>query len=321
MSFVEKLYKFFPTPKYLKKPTAGLSISDNHIRLVALNEDSKGLHIICHKEVSIPDGVIVSGEIQNKEDLISLLEKVRKETGFSAVRASMPEEKVYLFETEIPKVLQSEIKSTIEFKIEESVPLKAPETIFDYVILEEKIDSLKLVVSALPKNTIESYEEVIISAGFSLFNMSIESQTTADAVIKDTDKDLYMIVHFSSDKIGVYVVKDNIVRFTSTISILKNQDGFYNKAAFEVLKVINYWSDSISKDKNLHFNKIIVCGSDFDNSCLDIISQTTGVKASLANVWSNVFDLKDSVPEIGFEDSLRYASAIGLAIPKKFICI
>lgn len=321
MSLIEKLYNFFPTPKYLKKHTAGLSISDNHIRLVALSEDKKGLHLSCYKEVSIPNGVIVSGEIQNKEELISLLEKVKKETGFYSVMASMPEEKVYLFETEIPKVLQSEIKSTIEFKIEESVPLKAPETIFDYVILEQKEDSLKLVVSALPKSTVESYEEVIISAGFSLFGMNIESQTMARSIIKDDDNGLYLIVHFSSDKIGVYVVKDRVVRFTSTINIAKDQNSFYAKAAFEVLKVINYWSDSINKDKSLHFQKIIVCGSDFDHSCLDVISQTTNIKASLANVWVNVFDLKNEVPEIGFDDSLRYASAIGLAIPQREIFI
>lgn len=320
MSLIEKLNKFFPTPKYLKRNTAGLSISDNHVRLVALSEDKKGLHLVCHKEVPIPEDVIVSGEIQNKEELISILQKVRTETGFSNVMASMPEEKVYLFETEIPKVLQSEIKSTIEFKIEESVPLKAPETIFDYVILEQKEDSLHLVVSALPKSTIESYEEVIISAGFSLFGMNIESQTMARSMIKDGDNSLYLIVHFSSDKIGVYVVKDRIVRFTSTINIPKDSN-FYNKAAFEVLKVINYWSESINKDKSLHFEKILVCGSDFDHSCVDTISQSTGIKATLANVWVNIFNLKNEVPDMGFDDSLRYASSIGLAMPQEEIYI
>lgn len=319
MQFIEKLYNFFPTPKYLKKHTAGLSISDNHVRLIAFSETKKGLSLVSHKEVSIPNGVIISGEIQNKDELVSVLEKVRKDTGFSSVMASMPEEKVYLFETDIPKVLQSEIKSTIEFKIEENVPLKAPETIFDYVIIEEKEDSLKLVVSALPKSTVESYEEVIISAGFSLYGMNIESQTMVRSIIKEGDDNLYLVVHFSSDKIGVYVVKNRIVHFTSTINILRDPVNFYNKAAFEVLKVMNYWSESIKKDKNLTFQKIIVCGSDFEHSCLDIISQTTGIKASLANVWVNAFDLKMYVPDIGFEDSLRYASAIGLALPQKEI--
>ncbi len=319
MSFISKLHNFFPTPKYLKKHTAGLSISDNHIRLVAIEETPNGLKLNCYKEEEIPTGSIISGEIQNKENLISILEKIRKETGFSDVRASMPEEKVYLFETEIPKVLQSEIKSTIEFKIEENVPLKAPDTIFDYVILEEKEDSLRLVISALPKSTVESYEEVIVSAGYCLFAMGIESQSMVNAIVKEDDNSLYLIVHFSLDKIGVYVVKNRLVHFTSTINVLMDIDNSYTKTSLEVLKIANYFNENLNKDSKDQFKKIIVCGSDFDESCLSVLSQTTGIKAELANVWINAFNLKDYIPDISFKDSLRFASAVGAALPYKNI--
>jgi Tfp pilus assembly PilM family ATPase len=46
----------------------------------------------------------------------------------------LPEEKAYLFTTSIPKVAQKDIRSAIEFKMEENVPIPASDLVFDFLV-------------------------------------------------------------------------------------------------------------------------------------------------------------------------------------------
>ena len=41
------------------------------------------------------------------------------------------------------------------------------------------------------------------------------------------------------------------------------------------------------------------------------------VKIEMANVWKNIFSFDDHIPEISKEESLAYAAAIGLALPRR----
>jgi type IV pilus assembly protein PilM len=93
----------------------------------------------------------------------------------------------------------------------------------------------------------------------------------------------------------------------STISILRD----------EVNRHFTYWQthDDDYGKKRPTINKIYLCGGDSNlPGFAGYLATGLPVPVELANVLVNVNSLDKYVPEISFGDSLRYATAIGLAL-------
>ena len=116
-------------PSYLEMSAAGLDISDQAIRFMEFAKSKDGLIPTLFGEEKLPQGVIVSGEINKKDELIKILSSIKRKYRLNFVKVSLPEEKAYFFKTEIPKVENSEIRQTIEFRLEENVPVRADEAL------------------------------------------------------------------------------------------------------------------------------------------------------------------------------------------------
>lgn len=310
-------FKFFPVPSYMSADIAGLSISDNHIRLVSIKENKDGFYLDKYYEVTLEKGIVVSGDICRKDELILILESLRTRSGVSDVRVSIQEEKAYLFDLELPLVKRDEIKNTIEFKIEENVPLKSVDIVFDYLVTSKDDKSINTVVYAVPRATIEAYEEVLISSGFSPIAIEIESSAISRAVVSDNRS--YLIAHFSKEKVGVCIVKNKAVHFTSTFPILSADDFSIPK---EIKKVTHYFNDNYAKDKEKEsLSEIIICGEIPDDNLSDQVFSEVGTATSVANPWVNIFDLDKYIPDMKKQESVRYVSSIGLAIPQDNITL
>jgi Tfp pilus assembly PilM family ATPase len=317
-----KIFNAFPPPKFLDIPYAGISISDTTVRCIKFTKKDKILHIEKYSEKTVPVGVISSGEINDKDVLIKILQDLKKDLNLDHVKISLPEEKAYLFTAKIPKVKKDEVLSAIESKIEENVPVSPAELLFDYKVLDHhKKDQLDVVVSALPIDVIDTYVEVATGAGLSLLSLEIESQAIARSLLKPDNLDTVLIVNFGQEKVGLYVVSERIVHFTSTIitrgESLNNPD-FLSQ---EIKKLYVYWhtlKENVDKAER-KISQIIVCGENVDDSVVPYISAHNGAKVTLGDVWANVFNINTHVPEITFIDSLRYPAAIGLALPSSIL--
>jgi len=91
----------------------------------------------------------------------------------------------------------------------------------------------------------------------------------------------------------------------------------------ETQRVIVYWQSFQDKMKSSGdtsipmIKKIILSGHDALLPGLkEYLATSLNVEVEVANVWQNVLNLKDIVPDIKFNDSLDFATAIGLALPK-----
>ena len=215
--------KFFPVPKFLTMPATGIDISDNSIHFIKLKDRKDGKILDKFGSAVIPDGIVSKGEIQDVEALTDILRKLKKDHDIDFVRASLPEEKAYLFQTQIPdNVLDKDIRNILEFKLEEYVPLSPSNAVFDYEILPKHTSSQKhldVSVAVYPKQTIERYTSVFRNAGMTLLSLEIEGQAIARSVLKKGDTGTYMVVDFGKAKTGLSVVSDNILSFTSTLEL------------------------------------------------------------------------------------------------------
>lgn len=347
--------KFFPTPAFLGMPSFGLDISDESIKFVFMSNTKDGIRLKQYGERKMPAGIIESGKITDSKRLVEVLTALRKEEGVRAVRVSLPEEQVYLFKMRLEKEGLVSIREGIELSLEEHIPMPAIDTIFDYDIISDEPRSLLLQVAAIPKNIIEEYLAVFQASSISVISLELEAQAISRAVVKEGDRDSYMLVDFGEQRTGIFIVSKGIVMFTSTLDlggamlngmIAKNfkvseeeaermkkefglQRNVENKEIFavllnsvsilrdEIVKHFLYWHTHQDEDGKVNdpIKKIILCGGDSNLIGLpDYLSVSLKTKVELANVWMNIVNTKEEVPEISMRNALSYASAIGLAL-------
>lgn len=221
MSFINKFSSILTPPRYLEMSPAGLDISDQAIRFMEFSKNKDGLAPKLFGEEKIPQGVIISGEIIKKDELVKILSSLKRKFSLNFVKVSLPEEKAYFFKTEIPKVENGEIRQSVEFRLEENVPVRADEALFDCRIISkahEESDHLDVAVSVIPKKVAESYSEALEKSGLIPVSFEIESKAIARSAAKDGRSGSVMIVNIRERVTVVTVVVDGTVRFTSAFS-------------------------------------------------------------------------------------------------------
>lgn len=318
-----KFFEFFPPPKFLNVPYAGLSISDTSVRCIQFGKSGSGLYIKKFSEKQIPAGAVISGFINNADELARVLEETKKEMGDIACKVSLPEEKAYLFSTTIPRVAPNEVRSTIEFSIEDNVPLPASELVFDYAIpgRHGHRDHVDVIVSAFPTAIIDTYIETINKAGIPILSLEIESQAISRALIPNHDHTTRLIVHFGKEKVGLYVIYRRIVHFTSTLTLKSDSRDDLSMLSQEIKRLYLYWhtlKENVGEpDRQL--SQIILCGEDIGPGVASLLSGQHHTPVVMGNVWCNVMNVETEIPSISYADSLRFGASIGLALPSSIL--
>jgi len=297
------LMNFFRPPEFLEMPFVAFDIGDRFVRFVELKREGNFFVLGKIGEKMIPEGIFSGGDILKKQELISILSDIKKENDFDLVKISIPEEKSYIFITEVPKIEPKEIRQMLEFHLEENVPLKVEEAVFEYSIItqDKPSDFLKLNVSVVPKQTINSYIEVFQSAGLFPVSFKTESRAVARCVLNPREIGNVLIINIKDSSTILSMAINGTIWFTSTVSIGKNsfidtlkkvsaisqsstykisEDVFFSDEAknaevfnsliniFSIIrdaieKFVEFWQGQCEKisTKNCKIDKVILCGS------------------------------------------------------------
>ncbi len=351
--------KLFSLPNYLSMPVSGIEICNKSIRYIEFFNKKGIFSVKKFGEVLLAPNIIKDGEILNKDALAKTLAEVKKNISTDFVKVSIPEEKTYIFDSQIPKEAKSNIREAIEFKMEENVPIKLEEASFEYEIINDnKLErDMMLNVSVIPKRVISDYTDVFDQARIYPLSYEIESKMVADSVISKGDKGNSIIINIKDDSTVLIAVIDGFVRTTSLVpigegvirgSLLKtglfsdelvvgkffeNDFSFettYSKESylslaniFSVLKdevekfneyIINKFIDS-KNYQTKKINTIILCGrSSTLPGLAKHINQNINTEVVLASTLSNILDIKENVSDMKFQDSLSFATPIGLVV-------
>lgn len=345
---------YFPTPSYLAMNSCAIDISDQSIKYGELVTTSSGLRLSKHGKEKIPTGVVVSGKIEKEEELVNILKKIKEKENLHFIRVSLPEEQMYLFTLSIPKTNNQNIREMILLQIEEYVPLNALDSVFDYDIISEDNHNVLIEVVAIAKTTIDSYLSVFNKAGLSPISFEIEAQAIARAVVPRGDSGTVMLVDFGDARTGVSISKNGRVFLTTTLSIggvdltnmiaknfslsfdeaekMKHEYGLNQVSKARnifpaILNGISVLRDELNKQyiywdthngnnlKKEQINHIILCGGDANLAGLsDYLELSMKIKVENANVWVNILDTENLIPEMSFEESLSYATVLGLSL-------
>jgi len=301
--FGEGLLKVFPPPQFLTMPATGVDITDNSVRFLSLQEGKKGKLIKERGSYPVDPGIISKGKIEDPEKMAEVLAELRREHGITFINASLPEEQAYLFQTTIPNepISQEQLRTILEFKLEENVPISSKDLVFDYEVVHDDNDAeITLNITAFPYSIVIEYVEAFQAAGLKPLSFEIEAQSLARAIIPHHHSGTYMIVDFGKMRTGISIVSEEVLRFTSTVSVggntltrvvqkhfgvtkeeadkIKNEKGFARyKENTELLETLmttvsvlrdeisrhyTYWNTHAGENEKEHekIDKIILCG-------------------------------------------------------------
>ena len=210
---------YFPTPVYLNTESCAIDISDESIKYGKLTATATGFKLSKVGKEKIPEGVLVSGKIEDPRRLIEILKNIKFREKLDYVKVSLPEEQMYIFTMSLPKTEGQDLGEMILLQIEEHIPLKAIETVFDYNIIYHNENNIGVEVAAIPKGVIDSYLNVFKQAGLKPLAFEPESQAITRSVIPRDEKGTVMVVDFGHMRTGVSISYNRKVLFTTTLDI------------------------------------------------------------------------------------------------------
>lgn len=222
MHILSHIAKFFPPPRYMTLPSVGVDISDSSVKYVECIPYRNTLKLGAWGDCAVPASVLSHGVVTNPALLAEVLRDVHLKSNTDFVRLSLPEERAYLFETTMKRdQTHSEICSSLEFRLEENVPLSPRDAVFDYEVAhaESTMDDVRLLVTVYDKATVESYYDVCRRASVVPLSFEVEAQAVARAVIRTGDEGTYLIVDFGKIRTGIGIYGQGSLLLTTTVDI------------------------------------------------------------------------------------------------------
>ncbi len=317
--FLNFISKYFPPPKFLNPHHTGVSFSDKNIKAIHFNKSGLNLNL---KSLIVPidRGVIENGNILDENALLEGLKKVKSFFKSNFVFFAVPDESSYIYNLSIPYIQGMDVRENISYTIEENVPISIDDAIFDFKAIglnknENKDTLLNCLVSVCVKSQVEKFINILNKAEFDVVGCSSESDLVARSVVESGDLNTYYILHTRENRIGIYLIKNNSVHF-STVRSIETTDDFESSLKDEYSKFIDYCIKYNKDDKNIAKN-IFICGEyDIAVKAVSFLEklEVDKNKIKLANVWSNVLNIESNTPDIKFEDSLMFSGPIGAVL-------
>lgn len=316
---------YFPVPDYLLLANSGITLTDKSAKFAQFKQTSKGLELVHFVDIPFNPGVISSGYINDTEEVKKALEYLKNLYDIRFIKATLPEERAYVFTTEIDKVPYEDLREAVAFTIEENAPVSLEKSIFDFDIVgSTEGPKIKVAVTVVTYKGTVLYTDIFESAGLSPISFEIESQVIARAIIPKGDKRTQLIVNISTEKTGMYIIEDEVVHFTSTSPFgARSVSGAYSDVhdlKSELRKIFAFWNTRLDSHgvPVKKIEKILVVGDEATKE--DFVSEIMSdmaIEYTLANVWVNALSFEETVPNIPFKESLACAAAIGLSLPHK----
>ncbi|MBI2045920.1 MAG: pilus assembly protein PilM [Parcubacteria group bacterium] len=247
------------------------------------------------------------------------------------------------------ETIASQFEELVPMKRDESV------FDIEVVGVSEEKKEVRVQVSAVSRALANLYEKVFKKAGVIPLALEAESRALARAVVPKGENDAFLIVDIGKLETTIAVTKKGSVPFsvsfdgggetiTKALSdilslpfekaerakrlygLLPNPG--HGEVAEAVVKsfqpieekirqyILHYGNKTSSNGAEMPVRRIYMCGGGSNIPGLaEHLSEVLLIPAILANPWVNTISFDEYIPSVSFDEALRYATAIGLAMP------
>ena len=244
----------------------GIDLSDRSIKVAQIKKNNNKLQIYAYGRKDIPKGLIVGGEIKEREEIVKLIKKTLLSSKINPIKSkfaiySIPEPKGFIRVMEIKRTREEDIENVIRSEAQQLFPINMEESYLDWQILPDENDkkkTMKILVAVVPQELVDSYSSVLKDAGLKPVAAEIESiAITRSLVNKNQSSRPILVIDLGRDRTSFIIFKNPVVQFTASIPVCGE----------EIIKAVSKRMD-ISERKS---EKIIKeCGLIFRDDCKNV---------------------------------------------------
>lgn len=354
MVSITRALRAFPPPAFLSMNGAGIDIGAGSIKSVSFSVRGGQCALDSYREAQLAEGVVAGGEIEQPEKMVEMLRSFRLREHVRFAHASLSERKAYLYQTLVPSAansLRSAVEFSLESHVPippeevvfdfEVVRRIEAGTVISVTAYAKRIIELYQSVFTRAGITLRSLEIESQALGRSVI-------TEADR------EHVVLVVDFGRKTTRIAIIDHGVAAFTVTIDVggetltaavmkyfgvsgdeaenIKNEKGFLegsgNRELYEALMTtvsvlkdelarhIFYWNTTDEDDiPRRSVDALILVGGNANLKGLpEYLSRGLNLPVRVGNVWANVFSLDGYIPTLPYEESLEYATTIGLAL-------
>ena len=270
-----------------------------------------------------------------------------------SVIASIPETQSFLRVIEVPQMNEDELSEAVRWEIGQHIPFGLDNVYVDWQEVaasghELKPGHMEVQVGAAQKPVVDSLYDVMKEIGLDVAAYELESQAVVRSLVSSEWmlKHGILIIDLGSTTTNVIVYDYGAIRFTASLQqgVVQLIEGMApedtkklmahlheipkelaakahdhvvasaDKLVKDILGIIDFYN---SVDKKHVVKELLLVGGGSNLTGLDTVflKYFTDVHVQRGNPWVNVLEgKKDSRPPLDLQESVRYATAIGLAL-------
>ena len=208
--------KFFTKEEQI----AGLSVSENGLRLVLLWKDEKQNGKIAVKamaEEPLAEGVVVNGSIKDIDAFTSAVRRLKDKVPYKItyVVLTLPQYLTYSKIFYFPKAITGEkLEETMRVTVGFSLPVKVEDIYLDWEQLDTERNELFL--ETIPRSVVDFYVKVLEKSEIRVIALESHYSSIIRAIDLKTAAPI-LLTHKENDRTSFVIVKNRIIRFTRTI--------------------------------------------------------------------------------------------------------
>lgn len=216
--------------KIMQKKIIGIDIHDYSAELVELNAGSKTISLESFNIMSMPEKMIVNGNIADEEGLKTVLLNLLKTSNPRAVTAkntvvSFPASKVltHIF-TVAGSLTENEIRKALPFEAESIIPYGFDDIYWDFTLLNKGFSDKKVPVqyvlfACITKEVADKYTRTFEAAGLNPVAFVINAECLKNAVLKQLQKDkTYLALDMGTLSVDYLILKNGTIMDYSSIN-------------------------------------------------------------------------------------------------------
>ena len=244
------------------RSAVGVYFTDEYIELSFVENNGKKL--LAFYQSPINPGLIVNGEIKDKDKLLTLLAKallaVNIPPGTDAV-VGISDSRVFLREFTLPKTNTSDLDEAVEWQVKQILPVLPGEVVTDQVIIgKDESGLVEVLLTAIPKSVIESYLAFAGNVGLNVVGIEPAMFAVIRAINQNILKGKNQLLVFSGDGFMEFIYMTNgNPRFADYLPVkdVENKGGL-------VVAVKEYINFANSKHPERTVEEIVVAGISFE---------------------------------------------------------
>lgn len=222
-----KMFDFF---KGSGKGSVGLDIGSHSIKAVVLESSGDSLELLNFAIRELDPGVIVDGDIVNRDAVISAIKDVINQVGVKSgnkhIYSAVSGRSVIVRRIPMEQMSEEEARQAIQWEAEQHIPFRIDEVSLDFKIINPEIapGQMEVLLVAAKKDVVDLHRGIIEEAGLTPASVELEQFSLQRAYIsayteQEDLSECVTILNIGAEVTNMVIVRNGLPSFTRDLSI------------------------------------------------------------------------------------------------------